>query len=49
MKILVLYNRVPFPLNDGGNIAVMALLKGLKEEGNQVHPPYHEYDQALCR
>lgn len=37
MKILVLYNRVPFPLNDGGNIAVMALLKGLKEAGNQVH------------
>lgn len=37
MKILVLTNRVPYPLHDGGNLAVMSLLKGLKAEACDVY------------
>lgn len=37
MKILVLTNRIPYPLHDGGNLAVAALLRGLKEAGMYVH------------
>lgn len=37
MKILVLANRIPYPLHDGGNLAVTALLRGLKESGIYVH------------
>lgn len=37
MRILVICNRVPFPLFDGGNLAVMSLLKGLKANGADVH------------
>lgn len=37
MKILVLTNRVPYPLHDGGNLAVNALLRGLKQSGIYIH------------
>ncbi len=37
MRILIICNRVPFPLFDGGNLAVMSLLKGLKANGAEVH------------
>lgn len=33
MKILVMLPRVPFPLHDGGAIAMFNLVKGLKENG----------------
>jgi len=36
MKILVVSHRVPYPLKDGGVIAMHALLKGLKAAGAQV-------------
>lgn len=36
-RILILYNRVPYPLNDGGNIAVNAMIEGYKREGWQVY------------
>ncbi len=37
MKILALTNRVPWPLNDGGNLASFHLLRGLDEKGEQIH------------
>lgn len=37
MRILVICNRVPFPLFDGGNLAVMSLLKGLKDNGAEMY------------
>lgn len=36
MRILVLTNRIPYPLHDGGNLAVHNLLEGLVEEGMAV-------------
>lgn len=36
MKILFLTNRLPYPLNDGGNIATFYNLKFLKERGHEV-------------
>lgn len=36
MKILILSHRVPYPLRDGGVIAMHSLLHGLKKSGAQV-------------
>lgn len=36
MNILLLCNRIPFPLKDGGAIAVYNMIKGLKDAGNTV-------------
>lgn len=36
MRILTLYNRVPFPLRDGGAMAVYGMLEQLRAEGHQV-------------
>lgn len=36
MRILVLTNRVPYPLNDGGNLAVNNMLEGLLQEGCKI-------------
>ena len=36
MNILLLCNRVPFPLKDGGSIAVYNMIMGLKNSGNIV-------------
>ncbi len=36
MKILLLCNRIPHPLKDGGAIAVHNMIKGLKTAGNTV-------------
>ncbi|MFN8416173.1 MAG: glycosyltransferase family 4 protein [Cytophagaceae bacterium] len=36
MRILFLYNRIPFPLNDGGNLAVHHVAIGLKKLGHEV-------------
>ena len=36
MKILVVSHRVPYPLKDGGVIAMHSLLHGLKSAGAQV-------------
>lgn len=36
MNILLLCNRVPYPLKDGGAIAMYNMMKGLKETGNSV-------------
>jgi glycosyltransferase involved in cell wall biosynthesis len=36
MKILLLCNRIPYPLTDGGAIAIHNMIKGLKEAGNRV-------------
>lgn len=36
-KILILTNRVPFPLNDGGNMAMDMMIRGYKRAGWQVH------------
>lgn len=54
MKILVLYNRLPFPLTDGGNLAVDALMSGLKSQGNTVHllamhTTRHPVDEATIK
>lgn len=37
MRILVLMNRFPWPLKDGGTLAYYQLLKGLKLAGMEVH------------
>lgn len=37
MKILVLMNRVPYPVNDGWSIAVSSMSKGLKDAGHSLH------------
>ncbi len=36
-KILILTNRVPYPLNDGGNLAMHAMIEGYKYSGWQVY------------
>ena len=36
-SILLLTNRVPFPLNDGGNLAVKAMIDGYNDTGWNVH------------
>ncbi len=36
-RILILTNRIPFPLLDGGAIAMNAMLKGYLEQGFEVH------------
>jgi glycosyltransferase involved in cell wall biosynthesis len=36
MKILLICNRIPFPLKDGGAIAIFNMIKGLKNAGNSV-------------
>ncbi len=36
MNILILCNRIPFPLKDGGAIAVYNMINGLKSAGNNV-------------
>ncbi len=36
MNILLLCNRIPFPLKDGGAIAIHNMIKGLKNAGNTV-------------
>ncbi len=37
MKILFLTNRIPYPLNDGGNIATFQVADGLALKGHEVH------------
>jgi glycosyltransferase involved in cell wall biosynthesis len=37
MRILLLYNRIPWPLHDGGALAVHSMALGLKEAGHEVH------------
>jgi len=36
MRILVLTNRIPYPLNDGGNLAVNNMLEGLLLQGAEL-------------
>ena len=36
-KILIITNRVPYPLNDGGNLAVHAMIEGYKMSGWHVY------------
>lgn len=36
MKILILCNRIPYPVNDGWTIAVYNMIKGLSEAGNEL-------------
>jgi glycosyltransferase involved in cell wall biosynthesis len=36
-KILILTNRVPYPLNDGGNLAMNAMIEGYHVNGWQVY------------
>jgi len=36
-KILILTNRVPYPLKDGGNMAMCAMIEGYRRAGWQVH------------
>ena len=36
MRILVLANKLPFPPRDGGSIATLNMLTGLRDAGNQV-------------
>jgi polysaccharide biosynthesis protein PslH len=35
-KILILTNRVPYPMNDGGNLAMRAMIDGYSEAGCEV-------------
>lgn len=35
-KILIITNRIPFPLNDGGNLAMNAMINGYQEAGWSV-------------
>jgi glycosyltransferase involved in cell wall biosynthesis len=49
MKILQLCSRIPYPPNNGGSIAMLALSHCLKEEGNEVYilsinTPKHHFD-----
>lgn len=37
MKVLLLYNRIPFPLHDGGAMAVDSMARSLLEAGCDVH------------
>jgi glycosyltransferase involved in cell wall biosynthesis len=36
-RILILTNRIPYPLNDGGNLAVHAMMEGYQKAGWQVY------------
>lgn len=36
-RILILTNRVPYPLNDGGNMATHAMVQGYQSQGWQVY------------
>jgi glycosyltransferase involved in cell wall biosynthesis len=36
-RILILTNRVPYPLNDGGNLAVHAMIEGYQKAGWEVY------------
>lgn len=36
-KILIVTNRVPFPLKDGGNLAMLAMIDGYQQAGWQVY------------
>lgn len=36
-KILIITNRVPYPLNDGGNLAMQAMIEGYHSRGWQVY------------
>ena len=36
-RILILTNRIPYPLNDGGNLAMNAMIEGYHEAGWQVY------------
>lgn len=36
-RILILTNRVPYPLNDGGNLAMHAMIQGYKQQGWEVY------------
>src|SRR5262245_3154611 len=36
-KILIITNRVPYPLKDGGNIAMQAMIEGYYRAGWQVY------------
>lgn len=36
-RILILTNRVPHPLNDGGNLAVQAMINGYRDAGMDVY------------
>lgn len=35
-RILILTNRVPYPLNDGGNLAMHAMIEGYRKQGWEV-------------
>lgn len=37
MRILILTNRVPYPLRDGGALAMDAMISGYKQAGQEVH------------
>ncbi|MBA4303494.1 MAG: hypothetical protein C0424_04650 [Sphingobacteriaceae bacterium] len=37
MKVLMLYNRIPYPLHDGGALAVNSMARGLQEAGCELH------------
>lgn len=37
VRILFLTNRIPWPLNDGGNIATFKVAEGLSNKGHEVH------------
>lgn len=36
-KILILTNRIPYPMNDGGNLAMQVMIEGYHRAGWQVH------------
>lgn len=36
-RILILTNRIPYPLNDGGNLAVHAMMEGYQKAGWEVY------------
>jgi hypothetical protein len=36
-SILIITNRVPYPMNDGGNLAVQAMINGYHDAGMQVY------------
>ncbi len=36
MKILILANKIPYPPKDGGSIATLQMIRGLRDEGHQV-------------
>lgn len=36
-KILIITNRIPYPLNDGGNLAMQAMIDGYHDDGWQVY------------